>query len=45
MKDIRIKVKKTYSNIARNKTSCCSGNCSCQNSVMPVKEADLGLSC
>lgn len=46
MKDIRLIVKKSYSNIAKNNASCCTSDCNCEDSFdILIKESDLGLSC
>ncbi|MCX7647739.1 MAG: arsenite methyltransferase [Elusimicrobiales bacterium] len=46
MKDIRLSVKKAYSKVAKNKTSCCSSNCGCgERASLLISESDLGLSC
>lgn len=46
MKDIRLRVKKSYSNIAKNNASCCTSDCNYENdSNILIKESDLGLSC
>ncbi|HOJ86637.1 MAG TPA: methyltransferase domain-containing protein [Elusimicrobiales bacterium] len=46
MKDVRLSVKKAYSKVAKNRTSCCSSDCGCGGSSdLLISESDLGLSC